>query len=395
MVAMDYFADAAARAGLQVVVFGDRAEFDAFSEHPDIWKPIKGTRLVFKAATQVTAQVHESIRKAAAMVDLPTVILAPGTNFGARLARETDRLPLVTVHLQPISLLSAYDWPVLHLRLAWTRRLPLWLRRLFLAMPNPIDWMAHRALRSLCQAHGVKLPLRVTRHWWHSPDGNLILFPEAMGTPQPDWPENALQVGFPLEDLANEQRSLPQEVSAFLQNGSAPVVFTAGTGNRQAKWYFSVAMEACHALGLRAIFATRHLPDVPRNLTSNFLAVEYIPFSLVLPHCAALAHHGGIGTLSQALAAGIPQLIMPFAHDQPDNALRVKSLGLGDYLPRAKWTPLALCEKLHELITDDALKQRCHQMASTFSGIDPNPTISWLEEIADRTTPSSASSPSQ
>lgn len=382
MVAMDYFADAAAKAGLNVVTFGDRAEFDAMSENPDIWKPLKGTRLVFKAAAQVTARVHEGIRRALAAQGGPAVIVAPGTNFGARLARETEGIPLVTVHLQPIALLSAYDWPVLHLKLAWTRKLPLWMRKILLRLPNPIDWMIHRSIGPLCDEHSVRRPSSFVNEWWHSPDANLILFPESFAKPQPDWPANTLQTGFPLEDLATEQHQLSAEMERFLQAGSAPILFTAGTGNRHAKAFFATAMEACHALGRRAIFATRHLPDLPVAMTSDFLGVEYVPFSLVLPRCALLAHHGGIGTLSQAIAAGIPQLIMPLAHDQPDNALRVKELGLGNYLPTSKWRTLELCAVLDEMLGNEDLKQRCAEAARTVGRVDQEQVVRWLGVVS-------------
>jgi rhamnosyltransferase subunit B len=51
--------------------------------------------------------------------------------------------------------------------------------------------------------------------------------------------------------------------------------------------------------------------------------------STLLPRSAALVHHGGIGTAAQALAAGIPQLVVPFAYDQFDNAERLRHLGCG------------------------------------------------------------------
>ncbi len=378
MVAMDYFADAAARAGLDVVTFGDREEFDAFGADPDIWKPLKGTQLVFKAAAQVTARVHESIRRAIGGQSEHCVLVSPATNFGARLARETEQVPLVTVHLQPISMLSAHDWPLLHLRLAWTRRLPLWLRKRLMAMPTPIDWMMRRTVGPLCKAHSVRVPRRLARDWWHSPDANLVLFPAAFAAPQPDWPVNSFQAGFPLEDLATEQRHLPPEMETFLRSGEAPILFTAGTGNRHAKAFFATSLEACHALGLRAIFATRHLPDLPDALPTSCLGVEYVPFSQVLPHCAVLAHHGGIGTLSQAIAAGIPQLIMPLAHDQPDNALRVRAHGLGESLPPGKWQVMHLCQMLDELLNNDERKRRCKEAAAQVQRVNQEEVAHWL-----------------
>jgi rhamnosyltransferase subunit B len=94
-------------------------------------------------------------------------------------------------------------------------------------------------------------------------------------------------------------------------------------------------------------------------------------------------HHGGIGTTAQCFAAGVPQLIMPMAHDQPDNAARVKRLGVGDYLyPRLfKWQRVAkvltgmmgsaemraacgvLKRKVDEQMPPDAVTQIINEMA--------------------------------
>src|SRR6202012_1799180 len=55
----------------------------------------------------------------------------------------------------------------------------------------------------------------------------------------------------------------------------------------------------------------------------------YVPLRALLPRCAALVHHGGIGTTAEALRAGVPQVIVPLAFDQFDNAARVRALGAG------------------------------------------------------------------
>jgi UDP:flavonoid glycosyltransferase YjiC (YdhE family) len=68
------------------------------------------------------------------------------------------------------------------------------------------------------------------------------------------------------------------------------------------------------------------------SLPNGVRHFDYVPLSKVLPRSTALIHHGGIGTMSQAIAAGIPQLIIPTSHDQPDNAVRVRRLGIGEFL---------------------------------------------------------------
>jgi UDP:flavonoid glycosyltransferase YjiC (YdhE family) len=91
---------------------------------------------------------------------------------------------------------------------------------------------------------------------------------------------------------------------------------------------------------------------------------EYVPFSELLPHAAALVHHGGIGTTSQALAAGVPQLITPFAFDQHDNAARLHRLGVGDSLEPKRFTASTAAEKLRSLLDARDVTSRCREVAT-------------------------------
>ena len=60
--------------------------------------------------------------------------------------------------------------------------------------------------------------------------------------------------------------------------------------------------------------------------------LEFAPHSVVFPRAAVIVHQGGMGTSSQAFRAGRPMLVVPFAHDQPDNAHRLQRLGLAEIL---------------------------------------------------------------
>ena len=53
----------------------------------------------------------------------------------------------------------------------------------------------------------------------------------------------------------------------------------------------------------------------------------------MLPECALVVCHGGLGTVLRALAHGVPQLILPLGRDQAFNAGRVETLGAGIALP--------------------------------------------------------------
>nr|WP_308605827.1 nucleotide disphospho-sugar-binding domain-containing protein [Massilia sp. DJPM01] len=92
-----------------------------------------------------------------------------------------------------------------------------------------------------------------------------------------------------------------------------------------------------------------------------------------MPRVAAFVHHGGIGSTSQALAAGVPQLIQPMAFDQFDNASRALRLGVARCSAPKRYTASAVADQLHQLTADQALATRCKavaKMTAASAGVD-------------------------
>ena len=176
--------------------------------------------------------------------------------------------------------------------------------------------------------------------------GTLALFPRAFAEPQEDWPPYTRQIGFPLFDTP-EGSGLSIELERFLAAGEAPVVFTLGsTVVRAVTDFFRVAYAAAKQLGVRAVFVageSRQVPEAAR-VDPRVLVTGYEPYSKVFPHAAVVVHPSGIGTTAQALASGRPQVCVPFANDQFDNARRVAALGAGVVLRARRVTVSRLAE---------------------------------------------------
>jgi rhamnosyltransferase subunit B len=288
-------------------------------------------------------------------------------------------IPLINVHLQPAVMISAHETPILFPGMEHLQKLPLWLRRWLIRLPNPADRFAGPAVARACAARGVQPPKSLWWDWAHSPDGTLCLFPEWFAAPQPDWPAGVKQWDFPLEDLATEQ-ALSSTLQSFLARGNKPIVFTPGSANIHARRFFEVALAAVTGLQKRAVFVTRKLDQLPASLPDSILPVEYAPFSTLLPHAAAFVHHGGIGTMSQGFAAGIPQLIMAMAHDQPDNAWRITRLGAGLGLTPRTFTPDRVCHALHRLLSEPSFTtsaQQCRE--KTLARREASTLAEWIE----------------
>ncbi|MDB4798134.1 hypothetical protein OAH36_00895, partial [Verrucomicrobia bacterium] len=127
----------------------------------------------------------------------------------------------------------------------------------------------------------------------------------------------------------SDQKQIPAETLDFIDAGRKPIAITFGTGMRYAKTMFENAARACTLLKRRAVLMTTTPSDLPTQLPETIHHCPFAPFGKLFQHCAAIVHHGGIGTTAQAIAAGIPQLIMPLAWDQYDNADRVTRLKVG------------------------------------------------------------------
>lgn len=160
------------------------------------------------------------------------------------------------------------------------------------------------------------------------------------------------------------ENPIGSEILQFLDSGDTPIVFTPGTANLHSREFFRAAIEASRLLGKRAVLLTHHRNVLPAKLPDSIAHCDYLPFSAILPRAAAIVHHGGIGTAVQAMAAGIPQLVVPLAYDQPDHAARIERLGVGASLRPSRFRGKKAAEKLEQLLVDREVKDCC----ATISG---------------------------
>ena len=230
-----------------------------------------------------------------------------------------------------------------------------------------LDPAVGRPINKLRAELGLTVPVsKVLDAWWHAPQRVIALWPEWFAPPPPDWPRQAVYCGFPLYD-ERDTADVPAELEPFLASGEAPIAFTPGSAMMFGQRFFRAAVEACQRLGMRGLLLSRSAHHIPADLPPGVRYVPFAPFSRILPRCRALVHHGGIGTLSQALAAGVPQLVMPMAHDQWDNAARLKRLGVGASLLPRFFTGRRLAAKLRNLLLGPgarATTARCQALAA-------------------------------
>jgi rhamnosyltransferase subunit B len=355
----------AADHGLAFGALVSTAETEEAFGNPDFWHPLKGAWVLARWGVRFLPRQYEQVAELA-RADDAVLVASPGVLVG-RLVQETLSRPLASVVLQPWMLPSVVAPQVMPV-LSLPRWAPRWVRRCHWWTLDAVgDLLVGRHLNRLRQSLGLP-PIRRIFRWWWSPQLVLGLFPDWYGPPQPDWPPQVRLAGFPLDDR-HDGPDLAPEVRDWCRAGEPPVAVTFGTGMRHAANLFRATVDACGRLGRRGLLLTRHPGQLPDPLPPFVRHCPFAPFRQLLPHCAAVVHHGGVGTVARALAAATPQLILPITFDQPDNAARVRQLGAGDWLPPRRASGARIAAVLTRLLTPEA-RLRCQPVAARFGKQD-------------------------
>lgn len=186
---------------------------------------------------------------------------------------------------------------------------------------------------------------------------NLALFSKAIGRPQPDWHSPTLQTGFCFFDESGSAELDPQ-LGAFLDDGEPPIIFTLGSAAvLDARDFFDESVKAAKLLGRRALLLYGRENDPPKGMDETMAAFEYAPYSLVFPRAACVVHQAGIGTTAQVLRAGVPHLIMPYSHDQPDNAARCRRAGVAEIIDRDNYNANSAAKALAPILSDPKYRE--------------------------------------
>lgn len=318
---------------------------------------------------------YEDLLRAAAGADL---MVSGELNYAAPLVSEKLGLRWVSAILSPASFFSAHD-PSVMVNVPWLMHVRKAGRR------------AYRAVFNLGRLG--------TRHWWEpvrqlrreeglrpncdplfrdkfSPDLVLALFSPLLAQQQPDWPRQTRQTGFVFFYQHGSSAKVDRKLAEFLAIPEPPIVFTQGSTAVHAPGnFYEVSAEAARRLGRRALLVgTDAVPGVPSLGAGapplGIVAASYAPYSEIFGSAAVLVHQGGSGTTGQALAAGRPQLIVPFGWDQPDNAVRVERLGTGLHLPRSAYTVNSATAALERLLTEERFSERAARVGEQIRSED-------------------------
>lgn len=345
-----HYAKKAAQLGLRFVPLGEGWHVDDIQGKQKYMHFLKGSAAIFEDFyLPRIAPTYRAVREAIER-EQPDVVVSHFFSYGATWAARAAGVPDAVVTLAPCMWMS-YDSPPIFSPFVP----PMWSR-------GPLLWVFRAVVDSIFRkwlgGAAAQLALPPRRSWYFSNFDeagiNLALWSGAFTPPARDAPPRHVICGFPiLRDSAPQP--LTNELRAFLDNGPAPVVVGLGTSARDVgEPVYRAAAEACEELGERCLLIG---PLATERLPSSAFVVRSAPYVPVFARARAIIHHGGVNTTAEALRAGVPSIVVPFAADQFDNAERVQLLGVGRMISRGRATSRTFAAGLRELLSPDVVER--------------------------------------
>jgi UDP:flavonoid glycosyltransferase YjiC (YdhE family) len=201
------------------------------------------------------------------------------------------------------------------------------------------------------------------KKWVLSPDLHLACWPEWFASVAFGWPARIVHTGF-LQNDEVEPSDVPPAINQMVDyKRPSAVLITGGTAMwKLAERFYASAAQACSILGRPGILVCRHPELLPSELPSGVTHQPRLPFAQVIGGMAAIIHHGGASVLVRALTAGVPQLVLPYGGDRPDNGTRLERLGVAKRILPPQWDPSKIALELSRLITSDSVGRSCVQL---------------------------------
>jgi len=181
-------------------------------------------------------------------------------------------------------------------------------------------------------------------------------------------PPNTVDVG-PITD-PNPGPPLGAGMTELLAEPGEPwVLLSLGTTLQDQATALPGILEAVSQLPIRVLLTLGGILqpsaiDPPANVT----VCDFIAHDLVMPHMSAVVSHGGLCTITTALAAGLPHVCIAQGRDQPDNAERVVASGVGRAVDKGA-PPAEIAAAIQDVLTDPSVRDRAGHFAYVIAGL--------------------------
>jgi rhamnosyltransferase subunit B len=353
--------------GLEFAQVGPTLNPDDPQQVADLMDKQKGTeRTLRDVLFPAIRQSYDELLRAVEAGGGADLMLAGELTYQAPVVAEVTGVRWASYVLAPLSFFSAYDAPVLppYPKLA---RLQSAVPAAGRAVKHFARWVTRDWAEPVYQLRaelGLDRGANVLFDAKHAPRLVLAMFSPLLGEPQPDWPPSTEITGFVFYDGDAGKQELPTEVEQFLQAGAPPVVFTLGSAAvLDAGNFYEESAQAALLAEVRAVLLVgTDARNVPQTQSASVCVARYAPYSKLFPRASLIVHQGGVGTTAQAMQAGRPMLVMPYSHDQPDNARRMRRLGVAGVIRRQDYTAERAARRIRRILRHARFAERAAEV---------------------------------
>ncbi len=215
-----------------------------------------------------------------------------------------------------------------------------------------------------------------------SPLAQIAQIPEVLDWPRKNAPDCFHHTG-PMHDFeAADPVPFPWE-----RLDGRPLIYgTMGTLQNRLKGVFRTMAEACADLDAQLVISLgRRDAPIPTDLPGNPIVVGYAPQLDLLKRATLFVGHGGQNTVLQALAYGVPMVLMPAATDQPGVSARAKHIGVAEFVPVRRASARKLRELIRTVCSTPSYRQNAEKLQDTIRGLNGVNRAADIVEEAFRT----------
>jgi UDP:flavonoid glycosyltransferase YjiC (YdhE family) len=330
--------------------------------------PLKNMKVMLEYALPLAEQVWEGAQRACQNAD--AVIHSFIMLFSGQMLAEQLGIPQIHTNLFPVFTptreFSAPSMPALNFgSYNW---LTHWVMQQSMWQGSRIgNYLAIKAAKQ-------KLPMVNTWPLGRKVSPPVPLFYAISPTvlPKPaDWPSHAHMTGYWFLESDNEWQA-PKDLADFIHAGPPPIYIGFGSMiTKESEKLLDTVVEAVQISGQRAVLLSGWTKLDTANLTDQLFVADNIPHDWLFPQMSVIVHHGGAGTTAAAFHSGKPQVVVPFAADQPFWARQAQRLGSAPApLPRRKLNAKKLAAAITTVLADEDMQQRAGKIGERIRGED-------------------------
>jgi len=314
------------------------------------------------AAKQLANQA--ALSGLAACQDSDLIIGGLGGLFVGFALSEKLGIPFIQAYYFPFT--PTLEFPNAMVPLPQTR-LPAWANRFSHRVAQQMIWQNYRAADN--QARRQVLEMAPAPFW--GPFASLrrqektILYGYSRHVlpPPGDWGDFIHVTGYWFLDPPAGWEP-PIDLVNFLNSGTPPVYIGFGSMvNSKPGETTDLVLQALARTGQRGVLSAGWGGLKEEALPENVFMIGSIPFGWLFPQMAAVVHHGGAGTTSMGLWAGVPAIVTPFMGDQPFWGQRIFELGVGPRpIPLRRLSVDRLAESIRCAVSDTVMREKAARL---------------------------------